>query len=335
MTPMRWATCVLAVLSVLALSRHLSAQTSRGEVQGVVTDSSGAVVPNATVTLLNVNTGVSTVRKTSNAGIYIFELMLPGSYKVTVQAAGFPTFTQPEFAVEAGGDVTVNATLSLAALKQTVTVNAAAEALQLNTANNNLTIGATLAANTPKIDRNPFKLSLIQPQAVNTRGEVQPYNSWSANSLDLGGGTNLKNNLELDGAADGIGQKVSYVPNIDDVQNVIVSINSTEAQTGHSAGGAIDITTKSGTNKWHGMAFYLGRYPWLSAMSDRTRDVLNSTRQNMYGGTFGNPIIHNKLFSFFSIEHWNISSPGSLDVTVPTAAEKGGDFSHSLNINGG
>ncbi|MGH9652138.1 MAG: carboxypeptidase regulatory-like domain-containing protein [Bryobacteraceae bacterium] len=332
---MRWATCVLAVLSVLALSRHLSAQTSRGEVQGVVTDSSGAVVPNATVTLLNVNTGVSTVRKTSNAGIYIFELMLPGSYKVTVQAAGFPTFTQPEFAVEAGGDVTVNATLSLAALKQTVTVNAAAEALQLNTANNNLTIGATLAANTPKIDRNPFKLSLIQPQAVNTRGEVQPYNSWSANSLDLGGGTNLKNNLELDGAADGIGQKVSYVPNIDDVQNVIVSINSTEAQTGHSAGGAIDITTKSGTNKWHGMAFYLGRYPWLSAMSDRTRDVLNSTRQNMYGGTFGNPIIHNKLFSFFSIEHWNISSPGSLDVTVPTAAEKGGDFSHSLNINGG
>ncbi len=224
--------------------------------------------------------------------------------------------------------------LNPGALEQSVTVNEAGEAVQFNTANDDLTLDTKMANDTPRLDRNPFKLTLIEPQAVNTRGEVQPYNSWSANSIDLGGGTNLKNELELDGIPLGIGQKVAYVPNTDDVQESIISINSVEAETGHSIGGAIDVTTKSGTNEWHGMAFYLGRYPWLSAIQDRTRNNLNNTRQNMYGGTFGNPIIHNKLFNFFSIEDWHVNQPGSFTTTVPTALEKTGDFSQSLNADG-
>jgi hypothetical protein len=310
------------------------AQSNRAQVQGLVTDSSSAVIPNATVTLLNVKTGVVTTRRTSATGLYVFDLVEAGTYSLTVEAAGFPKFTQQSVEVQSGGDVTVNAVLNPGNLEQSVTVNASAEAVQFNTANDELTIDTKMANDTPQIDRNPFKLTLIEPQAINTRGEVQPYNSWSANSVDLGGGTNLKNDLLIDGIPTGIGQKVAYVPNTDDVQESIVSIDSAEAESGHSIGGAIDVTTKSGTNEWHGMAFYLGRYPWLSAELDRTQNVLASTRQNMYGGTFSNPIIRKKLFNFFSIEDWHVNSPGSFNQTVPTALEKTGDFSQSLNADG-
>ena len=324
-----------ALLLVFLLTQNISSQTNRAQVRGLVTDSTSAVIPDATVTLLNVNTGVVTTRKSSSTGLYLFDLVEPGTYTITVEAQGFPKFTQQSLNVQSGGDVTVNATLSLGTLQQSVTVNEAAEAVQFNTSNDDLTIDTKMANDTPQLDRNPFKLTLIEPQAINTRSEVQPYNSWSANSVDLGGGTNLKNDLLIDGIPSGIGQKVAYVPNTDAVQESIISINSVEAETGTAAGGAIDVTTKSGTNEWHGSAFYLGRYPWLSAMSDRTQDVLNSTRQNMYGGTFSNRIIKNKLFNFFSIEDWRVNTPGSLNLTVPTDLEKSGDFSQSLNAAGG
>ena len=145
-------------------------------------------------------------------------------------------------------------------------------------------------------------------------------NSWAANSVDLGGGTNLKNQLLVDGNPIGIGHKAGYPPNQDDVQESVVSQNSVDASSGHSAGGLISLTTKSGTNEWHGMAFYLGRYPWLSAEADRARNVTNAQRQNMYGGTFGNPILKNKLFNFFSIEDWKINSPYSYTGDGATAA---------------
>ena len=100
-----------------------------------------------------------------------------------------------------------------------------------------------------------------------------PFHSWAANSVDLGGGTNLKNDLQVDGSPVGLGHKNSYPPNTDAVQEVVVSTNSVDAESGHSAGGLISMTLKSGTNDWHGTAFYLGRYPWINAMADRTRNT--------------------------------------------------------------
>ena len=163
---------------------------------------------------------------------------------------------------------------------------------------------------------------------------MQPYHSWSANSVDLGGSTNLKNDLLVDGMPFGMGQKNSTPPNTDDVQEVIVSTSSVDAESGHSAGGGISITTKSGTNAFHGTGFYLGRYPWLNAAADRTRNSFNATRQHMMGGTLGNPILKNKLFNFSSVEYWKVGAPNAYARTVPTAAEAMGDFSRSLNIDG-
>jgi hypothetical protein len=324
-----------AFASLLLFVGIIGAQDYRGRIQGIVTDQSKAVIPDSTVTLLNVNTGIQVVRRTSDTGLFVFDLVDPGTYTVTVEASGFSRFIQENVVVQTRGDITVNATLKPGTVQESVTVDATPTAVEFNSASRDLTVDSKMAAEIPRFDRNPFKLTLIAPSAVNTRGEMMPYHSWSANSVDLGGGTNLKNDLEVDGMPIGMGQKNTTPPNTDAIQEVIVSTNSTDAESGHSAGGMITMTTKSGTNEFHGTAFYLGRYPWLSAEADRTRFSQNSQRQNMFGGTFGNPIIKNKLFNFFSIEDWRVGYPNTYVRTVPTSLETQGDFSQSLNIDGG
>jgi len=324
----------MILVLILFSASAILAQSYRGRIQGQVTDQSSAVVVGASVTLLNVNTGLQVTRQTSGTGVYLFELLDPGTYKITVEAAGFNKFIQENFILQASNDITVNAVLRPGAVQQSVTVTETPTTVQFTSSNQNITLNSTLATETPRYDRNPFKLTLLAPEAINTRGEMLPFLSWSANSVDLGGGTNLKNDIEVDGSPVGLGHKYSYPPNMDAVESVNVSQNSTDAEFGHSAGGLITATTKSGTNQWHGSAYYLGRYPWLNAIADRTTMGTNSTRQNMIGGTLGNPIIKNKLFNFVSIEYWKVGAPGSFVTTVPTAAERGGDFSHSYNVDG-
>ena len=322
------ATALLILLAMTAWG-----QDYRGRIQGLVTDQSNAAVAGCNVTLANVNTGIRVVRQTSATGLYLFDLVDPGTYTVTIEATGFSKFIQENIVVQTRGDVTVNAMLRPGAVQESITVNETPNAVEFNSANQEMTIDSKLATEIPRFDRNPFKLTLIAPSAVNTRGEMMPYHSWSANSVDLGGGTNLKNDLEVDGMPIAMGQKNTTPPNTDAVQEVIVSTSTVDAESGHSAGGGITMTTKSGTNEFHGTAFYLGRYPWLSAEADRTRNSLNSQRQNMFGGTFGNPIKKNKLFNFFSIEDWKVGYPNSYQRTVPTSLEAQGDFSQSYGID--
>jgi hypothetical protein len=261
----RFAKTVAAVLSLLLLAGGAFAQSYRGRVQGVVSDQTQAVVGGATVTLLNVATGVKVVRQSSDTGLYLFDLVDPGTYTVTVEAAGFSKHIQENITVQMRGDVTVNAMLRPGAVQESITVVEAPVEVQFNTSNKDFTLDSKMAEEIPRIDRNPFKLTLLAPSAVNTRGEMMPYHSWAANSVDLGGGTNLKNDLQVDGSPIGLGHKNSYPPNTDAVQEVVVSQNSVDAESGHSAGGLISMTLKSGGNDWHGTGFYLGRYPWLNA----------------------------------------------------------------------
>src|SRR5260370_18743321 len=311
------------------------AQTLRGRVEGIVTDESKAVVVGASVTALNVNTGIKVTHQTNAAGLYLFDNVDPGTYSVTVEMAGFNKFVQEHILVQSGGDLTVNVGLKVGSVQSNVTVTEAPVAVEFNSSNKDLVIDTKMAEEVPRLDRNPFKLTLLAPSAINTRGEMQPYHSWSMNSVDLGGGTNLANDLQVDGSPIGLGHKGSYPPNTDAVQEVVVSQNSVDAESGHSAGGVISMTTKAGTNEWHGTAFYIGRYPWLSAEADRTRFSQTSQRQHMTGFTLGDPIIKNKLFNFTSLEYSTVGYPNTYANTLPTALEAGGDFSQSHNIDGG
>jgi len=325
---------VLSICGLLAPA--LRAQEFRARIQGMVTDPSQAVVVGAAVTLFNVNTGVQTVRQTNETGLYRFDSVDPGSYTLSVVVTGFSKFVQENIQAQALGDITVNAMLKPGGVSESVTVLESPVAVQFNSTSNVLTVDTKLAAELPRFDRNPFKLSLLNPAVQETRrGEMAPYLSWAANSLELGGGTNQKNDLQVDGSPIGVSFKAGYVPNADAVQEVNIQQNSVDAEAGHSAGGTISMTLKSGTNELHGNAFYLGRNPALNAMTDRTTRTNLTNRNNIWGGMAGHRIIRNKLFNFVSYEQQKPLVPGSALATVPTALERQGDFSQSLNTSGG
>lgn len=312
-------------------------QEYRGRVQGIVTDTSQATIARATVELRNVNTGVASTRHTGTDGLYLFDLVDPGTYTVTAEMTGFGKFVQQNVLVQSRGDVTVNAVLQVGKVQQEVTVTGVPTAVEFNTSKVQSTIGRRLMDDLPNVYRSPYLLAQLDPAVENPndgQSSYQPYNSWGQNHLSVGGGALYTNALELDGASQTLGVKTSYVPSSYAVEELVVQQNSVDAEIGHSSGSAISVVTKSGTNEWHGRAWYQGSYPWTHALEDRHFRTVNKGRNNMFGATLGNPIIKNKLFNFFAWEQWRKVDPQILTNTLPTDLERQGDFSQSLNANG-
>ena len=318
------------------LAPTLPAQDLRARVQGLINDPTGAVISGASVTLRNQDTGVNAKQETSAVGQYLFDFVLPGTYMVTVELTGFKQFVQRNILVQARGDVTVNATLEVGNTREAITVESAPVAVQFNTSTMSTTIDTKMANSLPIISRNPFLLVALNPATVvRSTNEQSPFHHWSPNEFDVGGNTNRKNDIILDGAPSMTAQKSSYTPPMDAVQEVNLQQNAVDAEFGHSAGGVISVQMKSGTNSFHGSSYYLGRNPALNALADRTTRGKNLTRQHVWGVTSGNPILKNKLFSFFSYEGWRTIEPRSAIFTMPTDLERAGDFSRSLNNDGG
>ncbi|MBM3736247.1 MAG: carboxypeptidase regulatory-like domain-containing protein [Acidobacteria bacterium] len=324
-----------SILFLAAIS--LPAQEYRGRIQGAVTDSTQAVISGATVTLANVQTGVSSTRQTNEQGRYLFDLILPGTYTVTVQLTGFQRFVQEKVVLLSRGDITVDAVLRPGDIREAVTVTDVAAQVQFNTAKLETTVDSSLVSNLPLISRNPLLLARLDPAVVqsDTAREVEPYFTWAGNRQEIGGGRNYSNDLQIDGSPIGIGYKTSYMPSPDSVQEVAVQQNAIDAEYGHSSGSAITLTMKAGTNEWHGNAFYQGQYPWANAFENRVFRTINLGRTHMWGGTVGNPVIKNKLFNFFAYEQWRKTDPNDFLNTLPNDLERQGNFSQSLNAAGG
>lgn len=283
----------------------LYAQDYRARVQGVVTDSSQALVVGANVTLRNENTGVASSKPTNESGQYLFDFVEPGTYSVTVDMAGFGKFVQEKVLVQVRGDVTVNAQLQPGAVTETVNVSTAAVALQFNTSTMELTVDRKMLNDLPIMQRNPFTLSLLDPAVVNRYWDVahrNPFYMWSSSQLDVGGNTTMKNDISLDGAPLQIGVKGSYAPPMDAVQEFSVQQNSVDAEFGHSGGGIMSVGMKSGTNEIHGTSYYFARNPKLNARTNSATNTRNLVRNHIWGVTGGNPVIKNKLFTFTAYE---------------------------------
>ena len=322
---------LLAFLSVRAYGQEF-----RGRVQGLVTDTSQAVIAGANVTLENVNTGVSTVRQTNETGHYLFDLVDPGTYRVTVEFTGFTKAVQENVVLQSRGDITVNSILKPGDVRESVTVSAETTAVQFNTSKLETTVDSKLTHNLPQLYRTPFFLAQLDPAVEKNdyASENNPYHSWGPNQQRVGGGQNFTNDLQVDAAPVGIGYKTSYVPSPDMVQEVNVQQNAIDAEYGHSSGSAISLTLKSGSNEWHGTAFYQGQYPWANALENRVYRTVNFGRNHMYGGTVGHPILKNKLFNFVAYEGWRQTDPQNLFNTLPTDLERQGNYSQSLNDAG-
>ena len=289
----------------------------------------------ANVVLSNIATAVRAQQLTGPAGRYLFDFVLPGTYTVEIELTGFRKFVQKNILVQARGDVTVNAVLAVGNTRETVTVEAAPVGVQFNTSTMALTLDTKMTNNLPIIHRNPFLLVELNPAVViRSTTEQSPFHHWAASQFDVGGSTNTKNDIVLDGAPSMVTQKSSYTPPMDAVQEVNLQQNAVDAEFGHSAGGVLSVQMKSGTNDFHGTAYYLGRNPVLNAMADRVTQKANLTRQHVWGGTLGSPIKKNRVFNFFSYEAWRTINPLAVLNTVPTDLERSGDFSQSLNTAG-
>ncbi|MFB3827766.1 MAG: carboxypeptidase regulatory-like domain-containing protein [Bryobacteraceae bacterium] len=315
------------------------AQDYRGKVQGVVTDSTQAVIVGAKVLLANDKTGVVSAKETNASGRYFFDLVDPGAYTVTVEAAGFSKFIQQNVVVQVSGDVTVDAALAVGALTEAVVVKESPVTVQFNTSTMQMTVDRKMLDDLPAMARNPFTMALLDPAVVNRYfyqpNAHYPYFMYSTSSLDVGGSTSKKNDLLLDGAPLSISDKGSYAPPIDAVQEVSIQQNSVDAEYGHSGGGVMSLSMKSGTNDLHGSLYYFGRHPKLNAVSNAVTRSPNMVRSHVGGGAMGGPILKNRLFNFGTYEKWRTAQPLSAMQTLPTALERTGDFSQSLNTFNG
>jgi hypothetical protein len=324
--------CLVACLFVAA--SILNAQDYRGRVQGVVMDNSEAVIPGASVSLVNTQTGVAAKQKSNEVGHYIFDYVEPGSYQVEVSAPGFADFVQQNVTVKARGDVTVNTSLKLGAESQRVVVEAAPVDVEFNSAAMATTIDQKMANDLPMLTRNPFVAATLDPGVFSNTTGLTPFNSWAATSMQVGGGSAQSIDVLVDSTPVGLGAKASYTPPMDSVDQLVVQENPVDASYGNSAGSVMQVVMKSGNNDWHGNIWYLGRYPFMQALADRTTRGKNTTRQNMWGGSLGNPIRKNKIFNYFVYEQWKMSAPTSWVGTVPTSLQAAGDFSQTYNRDG-
>lgn len=313
------------------------AQDYRGRVQGVVSDPTNAAIAQATVTLVNMNTKVATVRTTDTDGRYLFDYVEPGTYTLSGESPGFGKFSQANLQVLVRSDLTVNMSLKVGDITQSVTVADSAVELQFNTTTLSQTIDGKMLKELPVLARNPFTLALLDPAVVNRYSDVSkrnPFYQLSTTGVDVGGQTSGRNEVQIDGSPIGVGSRGSYAPPMDAVQEFTVQQNSVDAESGFSAGGVMNVGMKAGTNEYHGSLYYFGRNPALNAVSNAFTRAPNVVRNHVYGGTLGGRIIPNKLFTFVTFEKWKNRQPYTKVMTLPTDLERVGDYTRTLNKAG-
>lgn len=321
-------------VALVALAVPVLAQDSRGRVQGNIVDTSGGVLPGVSVVLQNDATGIAVTRQSGSSGRYIFDQVDPGTYALTATLSGFATAVQKNVRVHQRGDVTADLTLKVSGLEETITVEESPVSVQFNTAQRDLTLDAAFIKDLPLAQRNPATLAQLEPSINGDYGRTANFDHYAANAYDIGGNTRGQNDILIDGSAVTNSAKLAYNPSVDAVAEYTILQNAVDAEYGHSAGGIVTLSTKSGSNDLKGTLHYYGGDPALNAWSNRiTRQHGKNTFWNG-GGTIGMPLKKNKLFMFTTFEKQTDASYRTLNYTLPTALERRGDFSQSLNANG-
>jgi len=328
------ATRVLAVLFVMFSAQALLAQTGRANVTGVVSDSQGAVVAGATVTVINVSTGVATAATTNGSGAYNIIQIMPGVYKVRVEKEGFTAQVQEGFTLVAEQNAGLNYTLRPGRVSEQVTVQAGAEMVHTESAELGQTIGEQAINELPLNGRNPASLVLLTPGTIdvaNTSGRfLQDFTTFPTETgTSLNGGRQGSVYFLLDGVynMDSYELTAAPFPNPDATQEFSVIGNNFDPKYGFTTSGVVSIVTKSGTNRWHGDVFEYLRNGALNA-TDYFTNQTDQTHRNQFGGSLGGAIIKDKLFVFGNYQGTRLRyTNASGDSYVPSDAMRAGDFS--------
>lgn len=327
--------CLLYVCLCASLCLPSAAQKVSGTIQGVVTDSQNAVVPNAQATIVNTATGDTRTVTTSSQGTYSAPELPPGIYDVTIKAPAFKLFVSKHVELDASSIATVNAMLTVGNVSEEVTVEASS--VQVETATGTLanTVEGNQVRSLPLNGRSFTELTQLTPGVSPAENFDTKHKGLEAGvDFSVNGNNTTANLFLVDGVNNndiGSNRTILLYPSLQAIDEMKIITNSYGAEYGQAAGGIVSIVTKGGTNQFHGGVFYDGRNTALNA-NDYFNNLHNVPKsplhRNDYGFNVGGPVIKNRLF-FFESEEWNKELRGKARFAeVPTLAEIGGDFSH-------
>ena len=319
----------LAIACFLLISNSVFAQ-STGRIGGTVTDSSGAVVPNAAISCRNVDTGISRTVQTNASGLFEFPDLSIGQYELNFTKDGFQPQKMDKVTLVTGQIMDLKIQLKVGDSKQSVTVTSEAPLVQTTSSSVQASVTVAQMQDLPLNGRNALQLTTLTPGTaitdVGTESGQQDNRGLTVNGLRA-----TQNNFQLDGTIynDRFFDSVPTMPDPDALQEFTIQSSNFSAEYG-GAGALVQLSTRSGTNELHGTAFEFLRNTDLDAKNFFALK-LPPYHQNQFGGTVGGPIKKNRTFFFFSAQDTQRrSAPNPVSITTPTAAQRTGDFSGLL-----
>src|SRR6267142_1873606 len=343
----------LAVLLATAMS--VAAQTTSGSLSGTVQDAKGSAISGATVEVTSASRNEIRTTQTGDDGRFVFSQLQPDSYTLRVEARGFKGYELEGLVLSANDKIAApDVELQVGAVSENVIVMSSGEQLQSESAERSTAITSEQVQNIPVNGRSYLSLTRLAPGVVNTN-DYKVAGHAGLSNISVNGARGNQNNLTLDGVGNvdtgNNGDQLATV-SIDAVAEFKLLSSNYQAEYGRSSGAQISVITKSGTNEFHGSGYLYHRHEQFNANSwtnNRERQPLSYFRLNNFGYTIGGPVYlpkfgegghsvwsgKNKLYFFFSQEFQRQLRPqGNRNVTMPTALERTGDFSQSVDNNG-
>ena len=325
----------LTCVCLLLLSGVAIGQTFYGAVVGTVQDSTGAVIPGASVTIINLATGAQLTQETGDVGLYRFVALNPGQYRLEATSAGFKQFVQEPIGVEVEASIRIDPIMEIGEVTEVVEVTAETPLLQSQTASLGQVVEARKVTETPLNGRNVLNLVALVPGVVPQGQSMQSptgTNIFAWGNYQMGGGQSNQSATTIDGAPVNLGyvNLLALVPTQDSIQEFKVQTNALGAEFGRFAGGVINMTTKSGGNQFHGTAYEFLRNKELNAntfFNNASGIGRPPFTQNQWGANIGGPIVKDTLFFFSSYESYRQRAARSLLLDSPTTLMQRGDFS--------
>src|SRR5436190_14892885 len=322
----------LLLLASFAALAH--AQSDTASLSGAITDPGAAAVAGAKITLRNVATRSQRMALSDIQGLYRFSLLIPGTYEITIDSQGLKQYHNPELVLNVAQAGRLDIRLEIGSNTEIVEVRTPQLLLNKETAAQGTVIGGEKIVSLPLNGRQFLQLALLVPGA-NGGGRLVQQNlnrQGTVGVLSVSGGRTNNTAFLLDGGInlDPDYNSLNYSPSIDSIAEFQVQTGIFQAEYGRASGGQVNVVTKSGGNSLHGSAYEFLRNDKLDARPfNLPTPTLPEFRRNQFGATAGGPIVRSKAFWFFSYEGLRLRQAGAglTTVTVPTAAQRGGDFS--------
>ncbi len=337
----RWSLAGFLIAGMVLIGPAQVQAQNLGGVRGAVGDDSG-IIPGVEVTLVNDDTGVSRTAFTNQVGEYNFPSVQPGPYTLRAVLQGFQTYVRSGLDIGTQQFVTLDVTMVVGSIQEEIQVTAAAPLIETANASHGETLDRAALESLPAPGRNAYIMAITMPTIVHSGNAtfIRQNAQSGASTISIGGGAVRSNNYTLDGVEiTDMANRAIFNVSMEALQDVKVQVHTFDAEMGRTGGGVFNTTSKSGTNQFHGSAFFQTRPTALSTQNfflDRQDPPVKKAEafQRIYGYGLGGPILRNRTFWWASMEQDNAQLTRNFTNQFPTTREAAGDFSQTFDRNG-